>query len=63
MTYTIDELLMRSHGEWLAAESKLTFETRPFIDGTFTDATSGDSFTSVSPRDGAVLTEVQAAWQ
>ncbi|WP_328430061.1 aldehyde dehydrogenase [Streptomyces sp. NBC_00443] len=61
MTYTIDELLMRSHGEWLAAASKLTFEARPFIDGTFTDATSGDSFTSVSPRDGSVLAEVQAA--
>ncbi|WP_328884000.1 aldehyde dehydrogenase [Streptomyces sp. NBC_00299] len=61
MTYTIDELLKRSHDEWLTAASKLTFETRPFIDGAFTDATSGDSFTSVSPRDGAVLAEVQAA--
>ncbi|MGW6737387.1 aldehyde dehydrogenase [Streptomyces sp. NPDC055013] len=61
MTYTIDELLKRSHDEWLTAASKLTFETRPFIDGAFTDATSGDSLTSVSPRDGAVLAEVQAA--
>ncbi|MFF7472138.1 aldehyde dehydrogenase family protein [Streptomyces sp. NPDC008092] len=61
MTYTIDELLARSHDDWLAAADKLAFETRPFIDGAFTDATSGDSFTSVSPRDGAVLAEVQAA--
>ncbi|WP_210593132.1 aldehyde dehydrogenase [Streptomyces sp. GESEQ-35] len=61
MTYTIDELLKRSHGEWLAAASKLTVETRLFIDGAFTDATSGDSFTSVSPRDGSVFAEVQAA--
>ncbi|MFC5212753.1 aldehyde dehydrogenase [Streptomyces coerulescens] len=61
MTYTIEELLARSHDEWLAAAGKLSFETRLFIDGAFTDAASGDSFTSVSPRDGAVLAEVQAA--
>ncbi|MGW1876364.1 aldehyde dehydrogenase [Streptomyces sp. NPDC001975] len=61
MSYPIDELLARSHDDWLAAAGKLTFETRPFIDGAFTDATSGDSFASVSPRDGAVLAEVQAA--
>ncbi|QKV97994.1 aldehyde dehydrogenase [Streptomyces sp. NA02950] len=45
----------------MAAAGKLTFETRLFIDGTFTDATSDDVFTSVSPRDGAVLAEVRAA--
>ncbi|MFK0158082.1 aldehyde dehydrogenase family protein [Streptomyces sp. NPDC090493] len=61
MTYPIDELLARSYTDWLAAAGKLAFETRPFIDGSFTDATSGDSFTSVSPRDGAVLAQVQAA--
>ncbi|MEV0210031.1 aldehyde dehydrogenase [Streptomyces sp. NPDC050788] len=61
MTYTIEELLQRSHEEWQAAADKLTFDTRPFVDGAFTDATSGDSFSSVSPRDGKVLAEVQAA--
>lgn len=61
MTYTIEELLQRSHAEWQAAADKLTFDTRPFVDGAFTDATSGDSFSSVSPRDGKVLAEVQAA--
>jgi gamma-glutamyl-gamma-aminobutyraldehyde dehydrogenase/4-guanidinobutyraldehyde dehydrogenase/NAD-dependent aldehyde dehydrogenase len=61
VTYTIVELLQRSHEEWQAAADKLTFDTRPFIDGAFTDATSGDSFSSVSPRDGKVLAEVQAA--
>ncbi|MFG2794109.1 aldehyde dehydrogenase [Streptomyces sp. NPDC048419] len=61
MTHTIDELLQRSYEEWQAAADKLTFDTRPFIDGAFTDATSGDSFPSVSPRDGKVLAEVQAA--
>ncbi|MEU6096949.1 aldehyde dehydrogenase [Streptomyces sp. NPDC047079] len=61
MTCTIEDLLTRSHDEWRAAADKLAFETRPFIDGTFTDATSGDSFPSVSPRDGSVLCEVQAA--
>ncbi|MBY8339798.1 aldehyde dehydrogenase [Streptomyces spinosirectus] len=61
MTYTIEELLQRSHEEWQAAADKLTFDTRPFVDGAFTDATSGDSFPSVSPRDGKVLAEVQAA--
>jgi gamma-glutamyl-gamma-aminobutyraldehyde dehydrogenase/4-guanidinobutyraldehyde dehydrogenase/NAD-dependent aldehyde dehydrogenase len=61
VTYTIDELLQRSHEEWQAAADKLAFDTRPFVDGAFTDATSGDSFPSVSPRDGKVLAEVQAA--
>ncbi|MFC8662823.1 aldehyde dehydrogenase [Streptomyces sp. NPDC057199] len=61
MTYSIDELLSRSYDEWLAAASKLTFETRLFIDGCFTDATSGDTFRSNSPRDGAKLADVQAA--
>lgn len=61
MTYSIEELLARSHDEWLVAASKLTFETRLFVDGAFTDARSGDRFPSVSPRDGSVLAEVQAA--
>ncbi|WP_055495402.1 aldehyde dehydrogenase [Streptomyces sp. TP-A0356] len=61
MTYTIEELLTRSYDEWLATADKLAFEPRPFIDGSFTDATSGDSFPSTSPRDGSVLCEVQAA--
>ncbi|MET8947057.1 aldehyde dehydrogenase [Streptomyces sp. NPDC004542] len=61
MTYSIDELLARSHDDWLAAAGKLAFETRLFIDGAFTDATSGDRIPSVSPRDGSVLAEVQAA--
>lgn len=61
MTYTIEELLARSYDEWLAAAAKLSFETRLFIDGAFTDATSGDGFSSVSPRDGSLLAEVQAA--
>ncbi|MBG0857727.1 aldehyde dehydrogenase [Streptomyces spinoverrucosus] len=61
MTYTIEELLSRSYDEWRAAADKLAFETRPFIDGTFTDATSGDTFPSVSPRDGSVLCEVRAS--
>ncbi|NNN30772.1 aldehyde dehydrogenase [Streptomyces sp. S3(2020)] len=54
-------MLHRSHDEWLAAAGKLTFETRLFLDGSFTDATSGDTFPTVSPRDGAVLADVQAA--
>lgn len=61
MTYTIDELLSRSYEEWRAAADKLTFEARPFIDGSFADATSGDTFPSVSPRDGSLLAQVQAA--
>ncbi|WP_369394048.1 aldehyde dehydrogenase [Streptomyces sp. CG1] len=61
MTYTIEELLTRSYGEWRTAADKLVFDTRPFIDGAFTDATSGEVFPSTSPRDGRVLAEVQAA--
>ncbi|MFJ5028468.1 aldehyde dehydrogenase [Streptomyces sp. NPDC088560] len=61
MTYTIEELLARSYDEWLAAADKLVFETRPFIDGAFTVATSDDCFPTVSPRDGRLLTRVRAA--
>ncbi|MFJ5259816.1 aldehyde dehydrogenase [Streptomyces sp. NPDC088387] len=61
MTYPIEKLLARSYDEWREAAGQLAFETRPFIDGTFTEATSGDSFPSVSPRDGTLLAEVQAA--
>ncbi|WP_435260553.1 aldehyde dehydrogenase [Streptomyces sp. 1222.5] len=59
--HDMQELLSRSHDEWLAAASRLTFETRLFIDGAFVEAMSGDSFPTVSPRDGAVLADVQAA--
>jgi acyl-CoA reductase-like NAD-dependent aldehyde dehydrogenase len=61
VTYANEKLLTRSYDEWRVAAGKLTFETRPFVDGAFTDATSGDSFPSVSPRDGSVLAEVQSA--
>ncbi|MER6141951.1 aldehyde dehydrogenase [Streptomyces sparsogenes] len=61
MTDRIVQLLARTHDEWLAAASRLAFDTRLFIDGTFTEATSGDSFPTVSPRDGAVLATVHAA--
>ncbi|GAB3561753.1 aldehyde dehydrogenase family protein [Amycolatopsis endophytica] len=54
------ELSQRDHAAWLAAAGRLTFENRPFIDGAFTDALSGDAFATTSPRDGSVLTEVQA---
>ncbi|NLU74040.1 aldehyde dehydrogenase [Streptomyces sp. HNM0575] len=53
-------MLARSYEEWLTAAEQLRFETRPFIDGAFTDALSGDAFTSVSPRDGAPLAQVQS---
>jgi gamma-glutamyl-gamma-aminobutyraldehyde dehydrogenase/4-guanidinobutyraldehyde dehydrogenase/NAD-dependent aldehyde dehydrogenase len=61
VTYGIEELLSRSYDEWRAAADKTVPETRLFIDGAFTDATSGDVLPSVSPRDGTVLAEVQAA--
>jgi 4-(gamma-glutamylamino)butanal dehydrogenase len=61
VTHTIEDLLRRSYDEWQVAAGKLSFETRLFIDGAFTDATSGDCLPSVSPRDGRVLAEVQAA--
>jgi acyl-CoA reductase-like NAD-dependent aldehyde dehydrogenase len=57
----ITELLGRTHQDWLAAAGKLAFETRLFIDGAFTDAVSGETFETTSPRDGSVLAQVQAA--
>nr|WTB34843.1 aldehyde dehydrogenase [Streptomyces sp. NBC_00830] len=61
MTDIVQELLARTHDEWLAAADKLDYETRLFIDGSFTDATSGESFPTTSPRDGSALAQVQAA--
>lgn len=59
MTASIAELQARTHREWLAAARALKFEARPFIDGAFTDAVDGETFASVSPRDGSVLAHVQ----
>ncbi|MEU9336003.1 aldehyde dehydrogenase [Streptomyces sp. NPDC048290] len=56
----IEKLLTRSYDEWRDTAARLTFETRPYIDGAFTDAASGDTFPTTSPRDGTVLAQVQA---
>ncbi|RZQ60905.1 aldehyde dehydrogenase [Amycolatopsis suaedae] len=50
----------RNHAGWLAAAERIDPETRPFIDGAFTDPLSGETFASTSPRDGAVLARVAA---
>lgn len=55
---TVEHLLSRPYGEWRAAASQLAFETRPFIDGAFSDPLCDAAFPSVSPRDGAVLAHV-----
>ncbi|WP_020672885.1 aldehyde dehydrogenase [Amycolatopsis nigrescens] len=50
----------RTYDQWLAAASALRPETRPFIDGAFVDARSGETFETTSPRDGSVLARVAA---
>lgn len=61
MNHIIEELLTRSHEEWRKAADQLACDTRLFIDGAGTDAASGETFASVSPRDQAVLAQVSAA--
>jgi gamma-glutamyl-gamma-aminobutyraldehyde dehydrogenase/4-guanidinobutyraldehyde dehydrogenase/NAD-dependent aldehyde dehydrogenase len=50
-----------THQDWLAAAAALVPETRLFIDGRFVDATSGETFETISPRDGSVFARVSAA--
>jgi acyl-CoA reductase-like NAD-dependent aldehyde dehydrogenase len=47
--------------DWIAAAAALTPETRLFIDGSFADASSGETFETIAPRDGSVITRVAAA--
>ncbi len=47
--------------DWIAAAAALTPETRLFIDGSFVDASSGETFDTIAPRDGSVITRVAAA--
>lgn len=47
--------------DWIAAAAALTPETRLFIDGSFADASSGETFDTIAPRDGSVITRVAAA--
>jgi gamma-glutamyl-gamma-aminobutyraldehyde dehydrogenase/4-guanidinobutyraldehyde dehydrogenase/NAD-dependent aldehyde dehydrogenase len=50
----------RTYQDWLAAAAALSPETRLFIDGRFTEAASGETFETTSPRDGSVLARVAA---
>ncbi|MCU1684485.1 MAG: Aldehyde Dehydrogenase [Amycolatopsis sp.] len=53
--------MTRTYQDWLAAAAALSPETRLFIDGRFTEAASGETFETTSPRDGSVLARVAAA--
>ncbi|GHJ37129.1 aldehyde dehydrogenase [Streptomyces sp. TS71-3] len=59
--HTVDQLLGRSHDEWVKAAGALRFETRLFIDGEFREAAAGGTMESLSPRDQAVVAQVSAA--
>lgn len=52
--------MTRTYQDWLAAAAALSPETRLFIDGRFTEAASGETFETTSPRDGSVLARVAA---
>jgi acyl-CoA reductase-like NAD-dependent aldehyde dehydrogenase len=51
-------LLERDHATWTRAAEELTVEGRMFLDGAFTWAVSGETFASLSPRDGQLITQV-----
>jgi len=46
--------------DWRAAADKLTFRNLAFIDGVFSPAQSGQTFPTVNPATGAVITEIAA---
>jgi acyl-CoA reductase-like NAD-dependent aldehyde dehydrogenase len=46
--------------DWAARAAALRPETRLFLDGDYADATSGETFDDVGPRDGGVLAAVAA---
>jgi gamma-glutamyl-gamma-aminobutyraldehyde dehydrogenase/4-guanidinobutyraldehyde dehydrogenase/NAD-dependent aldehyde dehydrogenase len=60
-TERVQELLRRPYRDWLTAAGRLSFETRPFVDGGFVTPASGETFASTSPRDGSLLARVRAA--
>lgn len=51
---------MLDHQGWKSRAESLRFRGQAFIDGQFVDAVSGETFDSVNPATGAVLTQVAA---
>jgi gamma-glutamyl-gamma-aminobutyraldehyde dehydrogenase/4-guanidinobutyraldehyde dehydrogenase/NAD-dependent aldehyde dehydrogenase len=52
---------MDMSGQWHERAARIAPRTELFIDGAFTGAADGATFTTVSPRDGTVIAEVSAA--
>ncbi|MDM4718709.1 aldehyde dehydrogenase [Micromonospora sp. WMMA1363] len=46
--------------DWVARAAQLRPQARLFIDGDYVDAASGETFATVTPRDGSVLAHVAA---
>lgn len=53
-------MLDHTHQDWKSRAAVLRFRGQAFIDGRFTDAVSGQTFDSINPATGAVLTPVAA---
>ncbi|HRM73680.1 MAG TPA: aldehyde dehydrogenase family protein, partial [Paracoccus sp. (in: a-proteobacteria)] len=51
---------MLDHQGWKSRAENLRFRGQAFIDGRFVDAASGETFDSINPATGAVLTPVAA---
>ncbi|WP_170514076.1 aldehyde dehydrogenase [Ruegeria atlantica] len=51
-------MLDNTHADWISLAAGLSFRGQAFIDGKFTDASSGKTFDSINPATGAVLTPV-----
>ncbi|GAA2824523.1 aldehyde dehydrogenase (NAD+)/gamma-glutamyl-gamma-aminobutyraldehyde dehydrogenase [Leucobacter komagatae] len=53
--------MTRSFADWKTAAAALTFDGRPFIDGTRVDAQSGETIVKRNPATGEVLSHVHAS--
>ncbi|PMR76844.1 aldehyde dehydrogenase [Billgrantia endophytica] len=48
----------KMHADWQRMAASLTFETRAFIDDTFAEAASGETFEAINPATGELLARV-----
>ena len=49
-----------THADWQQRAAALTFETRAFIDGAYTESTGCDTFPAYNPATGEVLAHITA---
>lgn len=55
---SIESARKLSHQDWLMRSKDLNIKSGLFIDGTFTDSTSGERFDTINPATGEVIAEI-----